>query len=927
MTLGFIVFVFASDRGRIQGKVLDASTNEPIPGANVIVEGTEMGTAADENGNYSIPFVPVGTYEVTSSCIGYNPTTQELAVVISNQTTLLNFKITPTIIMLEPVTTTADRQMVIRTQTQTSRTTTASDISKLPISEINQIITLQAGVSQSESGTHIRGGRSSEIAYFVDGILTKAPHYGTQSVKLNKEAVEEVDVITGGFDVEYGEALSGVVNVITREGSDKFGGLFRYTTDEIFTTEKLNFGYNDYEMSFGGGLLNKSRLRYFISGEAYLTDAYEAGKWKGFSPRFDYKGQGKLSYRLPNAKGKFIISQFYSREQYSHYLDMWGEMSMVFYLDHRAAELWKNWLTTATFNYLPSKAQIIEAKFGYARTTRFYAVRNLALEDSVDRKWWEDYRFKADHFPEILLSDIDDTTRQHYLIDSLSDTLMPYHYSEYDRDGSASLRHNPYGATGFFYTLGDERMWRYFFNRDYQANVSFTNAFGEIHEFKTGANVILQNVGWFDNNLPWVKIPFWDMYNKNPVKGAYFVQDQMDFKGIIAKIGMRFDYFDSKASGLANPTDPNDSTMILTTAKWRISPRLGFSLPITDRSKMRFNYGHFFQTPNAHHLYRSTAPEVVWLLLKRYNSVLGNPDLTVEKTIAYEMGYENQVSDILAFGLIAYYKDIYDLIQTKRYTILPYAYYQVTNVDYGNVRGFEATIKKNLDHMWYFDISYTMQFAKGTASDAWQFYYEVYTNDNIDPITGQYKLPQVDFWLDFDERHIINTTLGLELPKDFVISSLRDFSTDFILSYHSGFPYTPTDSKGKALGDQNSARMPGYYNVDANLSKDIMVSGLGLTLFANILNLFNTEQINAVFSTTGKVDDDGLEGTILVSGFSSISLTSSYYTPQADYDHDGVNSAVEFRSEYIKARRFYSYDNPSRWKPGFRLRVGIGLKF
>ncbi|HEX7319936.1 MAG TPA: TonB-dependent receptor [bacterium] len=925
-----ISFLAAMERGRIQGRVIDSQTNQPIPGSNVIIEGTELGAACDENGEYLIPYVPVGTYSIASTCMGYNPATVEMVVVISNQTTPLNFKLSPTIIMLEPVVTTAQKQIVIRTQTQTSHTTTADDISRLPVSEINEIITLQAGVSQDGYGTHIRGGRAAEIAYFVDGVLTKAPHYGTQSVQINKDAVEEIDIITGGFDAEYGEALSGVVNVVTREGNDRFGGNARFTTDELFTTSKLNYGYNLVELSMGGGLLVKSRFRYFLSGETYSSDAHEAARWKTPAERFDYKGQAKLSYRFPNAKGKMTVSQFYSHEQYMHYADMWGEMSMVYYLDHRAADLWKNWLTTATLSYNPVQSQIVEAKFGYTRTTRFYAVRDYTVEDSLDRQWWEDYHFKGEHLIDILLQDLPDTVKKHYLIDSLSDTLMPYHYTEYERTTAASLRRNPYGATGFYYTIGDERMWRYFFNRDIQTSLNYTNSIGGVHEIKTGVNLIFQNVGWFDNNLPWVKIPFWDMYNKNPVKGAYYIQDQMDFQGIIAKLGLRFDYFDSKAMGLANPTNSADSTMTVTDAKWRLSPRLGFSLPITDRSKMRFNYGHFFQTPTAHNLYRSTTPEVVWLLLRRFNSVLGNPNLTVEKTIAYEMGYENQLSDIYAIGLIAYYKDIYDLIQTKRYETLPYAYYQVTNLDYGNVKGIEFTLKKQLDQLWfvdwYFDFSYTLQFAKGTASDAWQHYYDIYVNSNIDPITGEYKTPQIDYWLDFDERHIVNTTLGFSLPKDFFIVPARELSSDFIITFHSGFPYTPTDAKGNALGDQNSARMPGYANVDANLNKNIKVAGLNVNLFANIFNLLDAEQVNSVFGTTGKVDDDGLEGTILVSGFSAITMTSSYYTPQADYNHDGVNSAPELRNEYVMARRFYTYENPFRWKPGFRMRVGIGLK-
>ncbi|MEO0183012.1 MAG: TonB-dependent receptor [candidate division WOR-3 bacterium] len=918
-------FALATNMGRIQGKVIDESDGTPLEGVNVVVEKTELGASTDENGVYVIPFVPVGTYEVTASYVGYNSVTKKNIVVTTNQTTFVDFKLSPGVIIMEPVVVVEERPIVIRTQTQTTHISTSEEIRKLPITEINQIITLQAGVSTSNLGTHIRGGRNTEIAYYVDGVLAKAPHYGQQSVQVNKEAVEEIGVITGGFDAEYGEALSGVVNIVTREGGDKTSGNIRYTTDEIFqNNKKLNYRFNQYELSLGGGLLAKSRLRYFLSGESYLTDAHQRAKYKIPSPRFDYKLQGKLSYRFPNAKGKVTFSSFYQREMFQYYSDIWGELSMIYNLDHRAAELRKGYLASVAFNYMPNKNSILEARFGYTKNTRFYAVRDLEEEKRQNRKWYEDFIFKANHFPQKLLSLPESLIKSH-LIDSLADPNMPYHYQEFERNSARSLRRNPFGATRFYYTVGDDRLWRYFFNRDYQLNFSYTNAIGEVHEFKTGLNAIFQNVGWFDNNLPWTLTPFWDYYNKNPVKGAVYVQDRMDFQGIITRVGLRLDYFDSQASGLKNPTDITDSTVVETPPKVRISPRLGFSLPITDRSKFRFNYGHFYQTPTSHDLYRSTEPEVVWLLLRRYNSVLGNPNLTVEKTISYEMGYENQLTEVFALGFIAYYKDIYDLIQTQKIDVLPYAYYQVQNLDYGNVKGIDLTLKKRRMNYWSFDISYTLQFAKGTASSAWQNYYRIYLEEP-DPITGQYPIPRVDYWLDFDERHIVNATLGLETPDDFTLLPLRNLTSDFIFSYHSGFPYTPTDFKGNKLGDDNSARMPGYINVDANISKGITIQKLNFVLFANIYNLFNTEQITRVYSTTGKPDDDGQTHTVSVGQFSNISLTSSYYTPQADYNHDGINNPYELREEYIKARAFY-YNNPLNWNPGFRMRVGIGLSF
>lgn len=912
-------FVSASNTGQIKGKVIDQD-GDALIGVNVIVEKTELGAATDFEGEFIVPFVPAGSYTISASYLGYTSVSKAGVQVFSDQTVVVNFLLDPAVITMDPIIVNAEKPMVIKTQTQTQRTVTGEDISMMPISDINEIIMLQAGVSTSERGIHVRGGRDTEIAYYVDGILTKAPHYGHQSVKINKQAVEEIGITTGGFDAEYGEALSGIVSVATREGSAKPSMRFRYTTDDIFGSDKINYGHNLYELSIGGGAFKKSRFRYFISGEALITDAFEAARYIIPSERFDYKLGGKLSYRLPGAKGKITLSGFYSREQFSHYKDIWGDLSFIYNLEHNTSELLKNYLVSMTISYMLTKNTVVEVKTGYTKSTRFYAVRDLEAEDAANRKWYEDYIFKANHFPAILMATDDDSLKKAYLVDS----MMNY-YDEWSRQNAASLRNNPYGATGFFFTVGDNRLWRYLFNHDYQGIFSITKSINKIHELKSGINLISQNVGWFDNNLPWARIPFWDAYEKNPLKIAAYVQDRIDFGGIICRIGLRYDYFDSKASGLKNPSDMNDTTMVQYPAKGRFSPRLGFSMPITENSKLRFNYGHFFQTPTAHNLYRSTNPIVVWLLLHRYNSVLGNPDLTVEKTIAYELGYENQISEVFAFGFVAYYKDIYDLIQTRRILSQPYSYYQVTNVDYGNVKGFEFTIKKRLRDYWHFDLSYTLQFAKGTASYAWQHYYDVYSEDP-DPVTGEYALPRIDFWLDFDERHIINSNFGIVFPEDFKFYPLRDLFTDFIISYHSGFPYTPEDLKGEKLGDQNSARLPGYMNVDVNITKNFSLMGFKFSLFSQLYNLFNAQQIIKVYNTTGKPDDDGGEVSIQIQDFSTISLSSYYYTPQADYNHDGLNSPPELYEEYIKARRVF-YSNPFHWKQGFRARIGIGLNF
>jgi len=106
--------------------------------------------------------------------------------------------------------------MIIASETSTSRAVTSQEMTRLPATTVDQILGFQPGVTQSYLGTHVRGGRDDEITYYVDGIAAKDPQIGAQSAVMNYSAVEEITTMSGGFDAEYGDALSGIINVVTK---------------------------------------------------------------------------------------------------------------------------------------------------------------------------------------------------------------------------------------------------------------------------------------------------------------------------------------------------------------------------------------------------------------------------------------------------------------------------------------------------------------------------------------------------------------------------------------------------------------------------------------------------------------------------------------------------------------------------------------
>jgi len=919
--LALTVFLWAGEYGRIVGRVVDAGTNQAMIGANVIMVGTELGAASGGDGSYVVLYLSPGSYTLKATSVGYDSVIVKNVIVNADQTTKQDFRLKETVIALPATVVTAVKPMVAPDIVVTTRIQTREDIERSPVINIPQLIGLTAGVTKDGAGSHFRGGRPDEVTYYIDGMAVKVPQTGAEAVNVSKGSVEEISIMPGGFEAEYGEALSGVVNIITKEGADKVEMMMRYTTDEMFQTDKLNYGYNFYEGYFGGALPGLKSVRYFLSGEVYAVDDYGPDNGFGFfkvnRPRLDYKAEGRFTYKIPNI-GKLSVSGRNTREQFSQYAT-----AFHFNLPNYLARTYRQSFVNAGLNYRLGDNTLASVKGSWLEVGRWIAVRDTLLENHPNqhpdygrfagyenmqpREWWEDYRYNGQW-----VIDDGEVTKEE-VVDSLQN-----YYTEYNTQSVA----NPYGARGLFF-VGDYRTWEYYFSTTYSGKADVTHSIGKVHEFKTGVTASWSSMGDWYNSLPWDPLPFYDIYVREPLSGGAYIQDRVDWGGMILRAGVRFDYLDANALGVSDPYD--STSWVYAKPTYRVSPRMGFSFPITERIKFRFNYGHFFQTPPLDNLYSVTTPSVVAIAIRRGNQILGNPELQAKKTIQYEFGFENQVSDVFSLDLTAYFRDIYDLETVREIIALPTSYFQMANADYGNVKGFEFGINKRLSQYWSGRISYTLQYAKGTGSQAWEAYFDYY-NAAPDPVTGtRPPVPAIDFWLDFDERHMIVADLGLSFPEDFALVVMRDMALSTVTTYHSGQPYTPTNLKGERTGDMNSARKPGYINTDLRVSKDVPIGPLGLGLYCSINNLLNTEQVRDVYASSGKPDWDDADPSFAPYQFSSFSMFSTYYSPATDMNHDGISSGTERYIGYMDGRRFVQY-NPNFYMPSFRVRFGASIK-
>ncbi len=352
LVLLFSVVVYPGTTGKLTGKVTDAKSNEPLIGTNIVVVGTNLGAAADLQGNYFILNIPPGTYQIKATQIGFSPTTIANVKISVDQTTRIDIKLGEQVVELQNVVVTSTRGFVQKDLTSTEAKITGDQIAKLPVEDVNSLVNLQAGVVDG----HFRGGRAGEVKYLVDGVSVNDVYSGASTLEADVSSIQELQVLTGTFNAEYGEALSGVVNQVTKIAGDKYSGNFSiYTGDYMSSRTSLFPNINKIDprnvYNFQGNLsgpvpLTGDFLKFFFSGRYNNDNGYLYGQRKfkpsdssNFSnndPTKWYVGatgdnawvpmnyskklilQGKLAIKVGSGKG-IVLNGLYQNNDYRQY--------------------------------------------------------------------------------------------------------------------------------------------------------------------------------------------------------------------------------------------------------------------------------------------------------------------------------------------------------------------------------------------------------------------------------------------------------------------------------------------------------------------------------------------------------------------------------------------------------------------------------
>lgn len=825
-------FLYAGQTGKLAGKITDRETGDAMIGANIIIEGTYLGAAADIDGYYYINNIPPGTYTVIASAVGYRKTIVTQVQVRIDLTTNLDIDLSSESVQLgEDVVVVAQKPLVIKDLTSTSATVSSQEIELMPVEDIHAVINLQAGII----GGHFRGGRSNEVAYLIDGISVTDAFNGNISVEVENSSVRELEVISGTFNAEYGQAMSGIVNIVTKEGSQKFEGnatayFGNYISrdDGVYENlDKVSFseGIKDLQFSLSGPTTVLNDLTFFITGRVFQDDGstygkrvyniYDSnpylptgdGKYVSMNPWTKNSFNGKLSYSLPD--WKFSYTLFWDKDERKYY-----DHGYRWTPDGTQKHFSENRIHNVQLSFVPSQSTFISLKLSASR-----------------------YNFYGHLF--------DDPYDNSYVNPNQGIPTSGYTYrhggnqvGRYNRTTSTLIAQWTFESQltkEQKVKLGLEGRWTNLKNH-YREIVNLTE--GQIDE---AGNEIF-TLGYRN-----IHSPGHTYYEKDPYEFSAYIQDKMEYDIMIINAGVRLDYFNANGyvpADLRNPLDnpdfPGYKDSVKVDSKIQFSPRLGVSFPISDQGAIYFSYGHFFQIPTYENLYAND--EYLIVQGGALSSYTGNPDLKAQKTIQYEIGLQQVIFPNVALDLTVYYRDIRNLLGMEILnTYEGFKYARFINRDYGNTKGFIVTLDKRFANYFSAKLDYTFQIAEGNASDPFAVYND---NQSDPPVESEKHLVP----LDWDQRSTINFTGTVGVPFDWTVS--------LIFQYGSGYPYTEDMQVSNGVRFENGGRRPTFTNVDLKADKYFSVIGLNVNVFLLVYNLFDTRNELGVYSTTGRANVD-----------------------------------------------------------------------
>lgn len=905
--VSFPIFLFSGTTGKITGNVINQSNGEPLIGCNVWIEGTDQGAATDWEGNFYILNVSPGSYTLRASMIGYSAVRMTNIEVSIDLTTNADFSLPTEAIAGEEVIVVAERPLITKDLTASTAIINSSTLEALPITEIADVLELQAGFVDG----HLRGGRAGEVAYWIDGVPVTDVYDGNTVVDINKNAVEEMQVISGAFNAEYGQAMSGIVNIVTKDGSNDFrGGLTFYGGDFLSTHDNIFLNINSFnpittkniEGHLQGSIIPG---KLFFYGNARWIDfkgAYEGQRL--YNPNsvtltyYNDEGEPDTYILGTNEEFDVLINDFFAEQSGATTQAEIDSMYQLLRSNHADAAGDSAFVSMDWNRKLYGQLKLIW------KISTFAKLKYTIISDNVDYQDYDrNYRYNPDGIltrhrsglTQLLQFNQSFGARTFYQI-SLTRFDKKYNHRTYSEGEENKYIHSTLGLQipYSFKTGGTENN---IFERSTVTSTikgDLTSQITQQHSMKFGVEYRLHNLKYYNANLqpplaktaidaiydsPYLENPIvmadstihTSRYELKPTEFSVYIQDKIEFDELIVNAGVRFDYFEPKGRILADPSDPSiynpirpenryrdinengirdNGEPIVTIAereeywyedtspKWKISPRLGVSFPITERGVVHFSYGHFFQIPRFELLYEN--PDFDLDQGTGNVGVIGNADMRPEKTVSGELGIQQQLTPNIAIDVTGYFRDIRDLAGTRADQISLFGgsatYSKLVNSDFAYVRGLVLALTMRESSGWSGNLDYTFQISKGSASDPRQ----------AQEAAAGGALPEIQLVpLNWDQTNTINASVSY---------NAQSWGGSAIAQYGSGLPYTPLSLQDISALVRNSARRPASWNVDLRSFYRLGFGSHNITFFVRIENLFDKLNHTTVYDDSGVAD-------------------------------------------------------------------------
>ena len=891
----------AQTNGSITGHVRQRDGAVPIAGAELGVDGRWL-AVTDSAGFYRVREVRSGWHLVTVRAIGFETVRRDSVLVRAGQVSLVNFTVDVY---------TIDRPVVVEAYADsildpalvaTVQRISGEELRRFPVTTLDEAVTLSAGAV----GESYRGGRLGQQAFVLDGLGVKNQldaSTGPLGVRIPPDMLTEASLVTNGFSARYGQALSGLINVVTRDGGDRWTGRAAFESDRPLWGA-ADLGLDRSVVSVDGPLGGGAGLVAVLDAEG-RHDADPVNAPPPPDARDPRSGNPSL---LPHNSGERYDAALKLRVPLGgpHTLRVFAlrsaDQRLLYAPAYKYDERWapaRRVTGDLVSVHLQRATNKVTADLRAGYFTREF-IRGTLVEQPP-------YRFGAItgrtfRFAGESLARAQDTITTQGPIGELPAPDFT------DR--------SPWGVPAFFLGSGSngDLAWNRY--RELRGQLDFSVG-GPHTDLYFGGEVSRQRVRTFQRVLGYLpvgdSVPPPAASDFSPTSAAGYVEAQAHGSDFVLTLGLRYDQFDPGAKLPGAQLG----------ARRSINPRFGFSTVLKGATVV-VSWGRFSQAPDFQYLVDAAFDDT--LRTGRFRR--GNPNLGFEDATQYEFSVRARPTPNTSVRLNVFNKLLDGLVASVPLGVDADSTI-FGNLDFGNVKGAEVIFDRPLVDFWGVRLAYTLQTATGTATNA----FELLRRIRIDPTGDTINPARVEFPLDYDRRHSVTVIGQGRVPDSLGPRPFRGLEAAAIVRFSSGLPFTMTNATGDTLiGLPNSHRLPPLLTVDMLLRRPVRVGRWRGSVYLDARNLLNRRNIEAVRRDTGEpgLGPQGLD-SLAERAYRAHPEAIPYESPRyrAFADADG-NGLIEGRAElfplFLAAARDYAQPLFAYGPPRL-LRLGVELAF